>query len=166
MEEFNLKDGYILQTDGKGVYAKAKEDKILRCPYCYNPLSDDAQKKKTCPECQKKLTGTQEQVKILLKQNNLDIYIELLEGKQLLSLVALSKMKKKEYQRLGIDEKDIKKFVKIFSKKKSIGDIIGIIVLLVIAAIILFLIFSIFNFGFTNFIIVLIILLLAWFLNC
>ena len=95
MEEFNLKDGYILQTDGKGVYAKAKEDKILRCPYCYNPLSDDAQKKKTCPECQKKLTGTQEQVKILLKQNNLDIYIELLEGKQLLSLVALSKMKKK-----------------------------------------------------------------------
>ena len=83
-----------------------------------------------------------------------------------MSLVALSKMKKKEYQRLGIDEKDIKKFVKIFSKKKSIGDIIGIIVLLVIAAIILFLIFSILNFGFTNFIIVLIILLLAWVLNC
>ena len=40
MEEFNLKDGYILQTDGKGVYAKAKEDKILRCPYCYEKHKD------------------------------------------------------------------------------------------------------------------------------
>ena len=46
MEEFDLKDGYELQTDGESVYAKTKEDKILRCPYCYNPLSDDAKKKK------------------------------------------------------------------------------------------------------------------------
>ena len=53
MEEFDLKDGYELQTDGESVYAKTKEDKILRCPYCYNPLSDDAKEKKVCPECKK-----------------------------------------------------------------------------------------------------------------
>ena len=29
MEEFDLKDGYELQTDGESVYAKTKEDKIL-----------------------------------------------------------------------------------------------------------------------------------------
>ena len=146
MEEFDLKDGYELQTDGESVYAKTKEDKILRCPYCYNPLSDDAKEKKVCPECKKTLTGTQEHVKTLLKQNNLDIYIDLLEEKKLLSLPALSKMKKKEYQRIGIDENDIKKFVKIFSKKKDIGCIIA---LSVIAAVVLgILIFLVSNFGF------------------
>lgn len=55
-------------------------------------------------------------------------------------------MKKKEYQRIGIDENDIKKFVKIFSKKKDIGCIIA---LSVIAAVVLgILIFLVSNFGF------------------
>lgn len=66
--------------------------------------------------------------------------------KKLLALPALSKMKKKEYQRIGIDENDIKKFVKIFSKKKDIGCIIA---LSVIAAVVLgILIFLVSNFGF------------------
>ena len=103
-------------------------------------------KKKFVQNVKKTLTGTQEHVKTLLKQNNLDIYIDLLEEKKLLALPALSKMKKKEYQRIGIDENDIKKFVKIFSKKKDIGCIIA---LSVIAAVVLgILIFLVSNFGF------------------
>ncbi|MDY4468034.1 hypothetical protein [Treponema porcinum] len=108
MEEFDLKDGYELQTDGESVYAKTKEDKILRCPYCYNPLSDDAKEKKVCPECKKTLTGTQEHVKTLLKQNNLDIYIDLLEEKKLLALPALSKMKKKNTRELVLMKMTLK----------------------------------------------------------
>ena len=145
MEEFDLKDGYELQTDGESVYAKTKEDKILCCPFCYNPLSDDAKEKKVCPECKKTLTGTQEHVKTLLKQNNLDIYIDLLE-KKTFGFTCTFKNEKKEYQRIGIDENDIKKFVKIFSKKKDIGCIIA---LSVIAAVVLgILIFLVSNFGF------------------
>ena len=108
MEEFDLKDGYELQTDGESVYVKTKEDKILRCPYCYNPLSDDAKEKKVCPECKKTLTGTQEHVKTLLKQNNLDIYIDLLEEKKLLALPALSKMKKKNTRELVLMKMTLK----------------------------------------------------------
>lgn len=95
MEEFDLKDGYELQTDGESVYVKTKEDKILRCPYCYNPLSDDAKEKKVCPECKKTLTGTQEHVKTLLKQNNLDIYIDLLEEKKTFGFTCTFKNEKK-----------------------------------------------------------------------
>ena len=108
MEEFDLKDGYELQTDGESVYAKTKEDKILRCPYCYNPLSDDAKEKKVCPKSKKTLTGTQEHVKTLLKQNNLDIYIDLLEEKKLLALPALSKMKKKNTRELVLMKMTLK----------------------------------------------------------
>ena len=137
MEKIEPINGYkLIVKDGILGMARKRHSKNIFCPYCNKELSHESLLRKECQKCNKSLTIDEEILQSLLKAQNLDSYIPLLQEKKLLDISFLAKMTSKDYKNIGISKKkDINNFIRAFSNKKPknnfviLAIIIGIICL-------------------------------------
>lgn len=128
-----LNGKYQMVFFDKKIFGIKNDVEVYHCPYCEIIIKDE--NSEICRICKKSLKATQEELKFFLKQQKLESSISILEKQNLLDVDILSKMKEKDYKKIGITSlRDRKKLASLFysgSKGCLIFTIIIIALILV-----------------------------------